>query len=47
LDVSLPEVLATSEVDIKSIPGVVDSGLFIGYVSEVVVASASKGVYSI
>ena len=46
LDAVLPSISASSERDIKSIPGVVDSGLFIGYVSEVVVASASKGVYS-
>ena len=46
LDVTLPSVTKDSETMIKGIPGVMDSGLFIGYVTEVVVASKEKGVYS-
>jgi len=46
LDASFSNITATLERDIKSIVGVVESGLFIGYTSEVIVAGAS-GVKSI
>ena len=46
LDAVFPSITERLEGDIKSIIGVVDSGLFIGYASEVVVAG-SNGVYSL
>lgn len=46
LDVAFSEIDKDTESRIKMISGVVDSGLFSGYVTEVVVASAEKGVYS-
>jgi ribose 5-phosphate isomerase A len=46
LDVAFSEIDKDTESRIKVISGVVDSGLFSGYVTEVVVASAEKGVYS-
>lgn len=46
LDVKFRSISKDSEVQIKSIVGVVDSGLFIGFSSEVIVASA-QGVRSI
>ncbi len=46
LDVLFKEVLASTEKEIKSIIGVVESGLFIGYTSEVIVAGKT-GVYSL
>lgn len=41
IDASFPAIRESLERDIKGIVGVVDSGLFIGYASEVMVASAS------
>ena len=41
IDASFPAIRESLERDIKGIVGVVDSGLFIGYASEVIVASAS------
>jgi ribose 5-phosphate isomerase A len=46
LDAAFPNVHAGLEGDIKGLVGVVDSGLFVGYVSEVLVAS-STGITSI
>jgi len=46
VDAVFPAVHADLESQIKAITGVVDSGLFIGYVSEVVVADA-QGVRSL
>lgn len=46
LDVRFPRVTAGLEQDIKGITGVVESGLFIGYVAEVLVADSS-GVTSL
>ena len=46
LDVTFPEVKLSTERDIKSIVGVVETGLFIGYASEVLVAGAN-GVQSL
>jgi ribose 5-phosphate isomerase A len=46
LDATFADVPERLETDIKSIIGVVDSGLFINYASEVLVANAS-GVYSL
>lgn len=46
LDASFSAVAETLEKDLKSIIGVVDSGLFIGYASEVLVAGA-QGVYAL
>jgi ribose 5-phosphate isomerase A len=45
LDATFTKVSERLESDIKSIIGVVDSGLFINYATEVIVANAS-GVYS-
>jgi ribose 5-phosphate isomerase A len=38
LDARLPQITEGTEVELKAIPGVVDSGLFIGYEPRVVVA---------
>jgi len=46
LDASFPAISERLERDIKSIIGVVDSGLFIGYASEVLVAG-TQGVYTL
>ena len=46
IDAAFPAIRESLERDIKGIVGVVDSGLFIGYASEVIVASAS-GVSSL
>jgi ribose 5-phosphate isomerase A len=46
LDVSLPGVTERTEQEIKMLTGVVDSGLFIGYVSEVLVGG-EKGIYTL
>ena len=46
LDATFAKVTETLEKDIKAIIGVVDSGLFIGYASEVLVAGA-QGVYAL
>jgi ribose 5-phosphate isomerase A len=46
LDAVFPAITEKLEGEIKSIVGVVDSGLFIGYASEVVVAGP-QGVYSL
>jgi ribose 5-phosphate isomerase A len=46
LDATFGDVPERLETDIKSIIGVVDSGLFINYASEVLVANAN-GVYSL
>ena len=46
LDASFTAIAESLEKEIKKIVGVVDNGLFIGYASEVLVASAS-GIYSI
>lgn len=46
IDSAFPAIRESLERDIKGIVGVVDSGLFIGYASEVIVASAS-GVSSL
>jgi len=46
LDAFFPAITEKLEGEIKSIIGVVDSGLFIGYASEVVVAGP-QGVYSL
>lgn len=46
IDATFPVVTERLEGDIKALVGVVDSGLFIGYASEVLVAGA-KGVYSL
>jgi ribose 5-phosphate isomerase A len=46
LDAAFPAITEGLEREIKSVIGVVDSGLFIGYASEVMVAGA-KGVYSL
>lgn len=46
LDATFTKVSERLESDIKSIIGVVDSGLFINYATEVIVANAS-GVYSL
>ncbi len=43
IDAAFPEIHARLEAEIKELSGVVDSGLFTGYVSEVVIAS-SKGI---
>jgi ribose 5-phosphate isomerase A len=45
LDATFASVTERLEADIKSIIGVVDSGLFINYATEVMVAKAD-GVYS-
>jgi ribose 5-phosphate isomerase A len=45
LDAEFSSISATLEREIKGVVGVVDSGLFIGYASEVLVAGAG-GVYS-
>jgi len=41
IDASFPKVTADLETKVKSLVGVVESGLFIGYAHEVLVASAS------
>ena len=46
LDASFSKITETLERDLKSIIGVVDSGLFIGYASEVLVAGG-QGVYTL
>ncbi|MEY4668809.1 MAG: ribose 5-phosphate isomerase [Pseudomonadota bacterium] len=46
VDATFSKVTERLETDIKSLIGVVDSGLFINYASEVLVANAS-GVYSL
>lgn len=46
LDASFSKIASHLEGEIKSIVGVVDSGLFIGYATEVLVAGG-KGVYSL
>jgi ribose 5-phosphate isomerase A len=46
LDAAFSAISERLESDIKSIIGVVDSGLFIGYTTEVLVAGA-QGVYSL
>jgi ribose 5-phosphate isomerase A len=46
LDATFSSIEAGLEREIKSLPGVVESGLFIGYASEVLVADA-KGVTSL
>ena len=46
LDAVFPTIAQDLEGRVKSIIGIVDSGLFIGYASEVVVAGA-QGVYSL
>jgi ribose 5-phosphate isomerase A len=43
VDATFPAIHAHTEREIKELVGVVDSGLFTGYVSEVVIAS-SKGL---
>ena len=46
LDAVFSTITERLETDIKTIVGVVDSGLFIGYATEVLVAGA-QGVYSL
>ena len=46
LDATFPSITEHLEGEVKSIIGVVDSGLFIGYASEVLVAGA-QGIYSL
>lgn len=46
LDAAFPSITERLEGEVKSVIGVVDSGLFIGYASEVLVAGA-QGVYSL
>lgn len=46
LDATFPRIHKDLESNVKSLTGVVESGLFIGYVSEVLVAGA-KGVYQL
>jgi ribose 5-phosphate isomerase A len=46
LDANFPKITASLEADIKTITGVVESGLFIGYISEVLVGDSS-GVTSL
>jgi ribose 5-phosphate isomerase A len=46
LDAAFPGVTERLETEIKSIIGVVDSGLFIGYATEVLVAGG-QGIYSL
>lgn len=46
LDATFPAIPESLEGQIKSVIGVVDSGLFIGYASEVLVAGA-QGVYAL
>jgi ribose 5-phosphate isomerase A len=45
IDAAFPAINVGLEGAIKALPGVVESGLFIGYISQVLVASA-QGVYS-